>query len=195
MAASSDGSQEVQYAPRVINGEVAFLIRSALSSAITGEKGQSWRGTSWRIANDIKRKDIGGKTGTTNNAKVTWYAGFGANIVTTVYVGFDDNKRELGRGEAGAQTAMPAWIRYMKTALADKAVREESLPPNIVEAKIDSVSGFLGEGLTEYFIKGTEPTKRFIVEKALQTPNNEALNNRLGLPPAGVLQIQGKELF
>lgn len=197
MAESAHSNQEVQYAPRVINGEVAFLIRSALSSAITGEKGQSWRGTSWRIANEIKRKDLGGKTGTTNNAKITWYAGFGANIVTTVYVGFDDNKRELGRGEAGAQTAMPAWVRYMKVALADKAVRNEVIPANIVEAKIDTISGFLGDGLTEYFIKGTEPTRRFIVEKAIEAPksNNDALNKRLGLPPPGVLQIQGKELF
>lgn len=51
---------------------------------------------------------------------MAWYAGFGANLVTTTYVGFDDNKRVLGRGEAGAKTAMPAWITYMKTALSDK---------------------------------------------------------------------------
>ncbi len=194
MADSLQTTKEVRYAPRVISGEIAFLMRSALTTAITGEKGQSWKGTSWRVANDIKRRDIGGKTGTTNNAKVTWYAGFGANIVTTVYVGFDDNKRELGRGEAGAQTALPAWIKYMKVALSDKPEREETLPPNIVEAKIDPVSGFLGDGLTEYFIKGTEPTRRYIVEKAIQDPN-PALNQRLGLPPPGILKIDGGELF
>ncbi len=192
-------NQEVRYAPRVISGEIAFLMRSALKTAITGETGQSWKGTSWRVANEIKRKDIGGKTGTTNNAKVTWYAGFGANLVTTVYVGFDDNKRELGRGEAGAQTALPAWIKYMKVALSDKEERVEVLPPNIIEVKIDPTSGFLGNGLTEFFIKGTEPTKRYIVEKAVQAPGqptkHEALEQRLGLPPPGVLQHQGKELF
>ena len=63
----------------------------------------------WRMANEIKRKDIGGKTGTTNNSKVAWYAGFGANLTTAVYIGFDDNKFDLGRGEAGAKSAMPAW--------------------------------------------------------------------------------------
>ncbi|MDG6760047.1 penicillin-binding protein 1A [Glaesserella parasuis] len=194
MAGASSVNQEIHYAPRVISGEIAFLMRSALKTAITGEASQGWKGTSWRVANEIKRKDIGGKTGTTNNAKVTWYAGFGANIVTTVYVGFDDNKRELGRGEAGAQTALPAWIKYMKVALSDKDERKEKLPPNIVEQKIDPASGLLGDGLTEYFIKGTEPTKRYIVEKALQAPH-EALEQRLGLPPPGVLQNQGKELF
>ncbi len=201
MADSAYNSQEIHYAPRVISGEVAFLMRSALKTAITGEPNQSWKGTSWRVANEIKRKDIGGKTGTTNNAKVTWYAGFGANIVTTVYVGFDDNKRELGRGEAGAQTALPAWIKYMKVALSDKTERTEVLPPNIIELKIDPTSGFLGDGLKEYFIKGTEPTKRYIVEKAIQAPQqpsskpHEALEQRLGLPPPGVLEKMSKELF
>ena len=170
MAASTHTSSEVRYAPKVINSEIAFLMRSGLNTAITGESGQGWRGTSWRVANDIKRKDIGGKTGTTNNAKVTWYAGFGANIVTAVYVGFDDNKRELGKGEAGAQTALPAWIQYMKVALSDKPERQENRPPNIVEVKIDASSGLLGDSLTEFFIKGTEPTKRYIIERGYYVP-------------------------
>ncbi|MCK3654707.1 penicillin-binding protein [Pasteurellaceae bacterium Macca] len=197
MADSAYISKDVHYAPRVISGEIAFLMRSALKTAITGEKGQSWKGTSWRVANKIKRNDIGGKTGTTNNAKVTWYAGFGSNIVTTVYVGFDNSKRDLGRGEAGAQTALPAWISYMKTALSDKPEQSEVVPPNIVEAKIDPISGFLGDGLTEYFIKGTEPTKRYVVQKAvtLPTQSSPALQQRLGLPPPGVLKAEGKELF
>ena len=110
MADAKDGVAKQEYAPRVISGELAFLIRSALNTAIYGEQGLGWKGTSWRIAQSIKRSDIGGKTGTTNSAKVAWYAGFGANLVTTTYVGFDDNKRVLGRGEAGAKTAMPAWV-------------------------------------------------------------------------------------
>lgn len=197
-------SESQRYAPRVISGEIAFLMRRALSSAIFGEKGQSWRGTSARLANEFKRQDIGGKTGTTNNSKVAWYAGFGANIVTTVYVGFDDNKRTLGRGEAGAQTAMPAWRQYMAVALADKAEREEELPPNIVEVKIDATSGFLGDSFNEYFIKGTEPSKKVVVERGYtigdpksqaewEKKNNPALQQRLGLPPVGTLK--SNELF
>lgn len=198
MVESAEVSQEPRYAPRVISGELAFLMRSALNTAIYGEPGQSWKGTSARVANDIKRKDIGGKTGTTNNAKVTWYAGFGANVVTTVYVGFDDNKRELGKGEAGAQTALPAWISYMKVALSDKTERKEHQPPNIIEAKIDAASGLLGNSFNEYFIKGTEPTKKFIVERGYsegEKKPHDALQQRLGLPPKGILQTEGKELF
>ncbi|QLB21115.1 penicillin-binding protein [Vespertiliibacter pulmonis] len=198
MATSTEQTREVRYAPRVISGELAFLMRSALNSAIYGEPNQVWRGTSARIANEIKRSDIGGKTGTTNNAKITWYAGFGANIVTTVYVGFDDNKRDLGRGEAGAQTALPAWTNYMKNALKGVEERKSHRPPNIIEVKIDATSGFLGNSFNEYFIKGTEPTKKFIVERAYSETLNkphEALQQRMGLPPPGVIQIQGKELF
>lgn len=200
-----DSSQGVHYAPRVISGEIAFLMRDALNTAVFGEKGQSWRGTSWRLANQIKRQDIGGKTGTTNNAKATWYAGFGANIVTTVYVGFDDNKRELGRGATGAETAMPAWINYMKVALADKPVRKETVPANIVEVSIDATSGFLGDSFKEYFIKGTEPTKKWIIERGntvkplapteIERKNNPALQQRLGLPPPGMLPGKSNELF
>ena len=124
MADAKDGAAKQEYAPRVISGELAFLIRSALNTAIYGEQGLSWKGTSWRIAQSIKRSDIGGKTGTTNSAKVAWYAGFGANLVTTTYVGFDDNKRVLGKGEAGAKTAMPAWVAYMKAALSDVPERQ-----------------------------------------------------------------------
>ncbi|PJG82963.1 penicillin-binding protein 1A [Caviibacterium pharyngocola] len=167
MADAKTGESQVQYAPRVISGELAFLIRSALTTAVYGEKGLGWKGTSWRMANEFKRRDIGGKTGTTNNSKVAWYAGFGANVTTAVYVGFDDNKRNLGRGEAGAQTAMPAWITYMKTSLSDIPERTLDLPPNIVEKRIHSGSGLLSSdgGLTEYFIKGTEPKKAYVVER------------------------------
>lgn len=177
MADSVYTNAQVRYAPKVISSELAFLMRSGLYTAITGEAAQGWRGTSSRVATEIKRKDIGGKTGTTNNAKVTWYAGFGANIVTAVYVGFDDNKRELGKGEAGAQTALPAWIKYMKVALADKPERKETLPANIVELKIDPTSGLLGSGLSEYFIKGTEPTKRYIVEQGYSVPQGGSSNS------------------
>ena len=166
MADAKSASSKTEYAPRVISGELAFLIRSALTTAVYGEQGLGWKGTSWRMAQSIKRSDVGGKTGTTNSSKVAWYAGFGANLVTTTYVGFDDNKRVLGRGEAGAKTAMPTWIAYMKTALSDKPERKLALPPNIMEKNIDENSGLLsaGGGRKEYFIKGTEPTRIYAAE-------------------------------
>ena len=172
MADAKTNGSEVQYAPRVISGELAFLIRSALSTAIYGEQGLGWKGTSWRMANDIKRKDIGGKTGTTNNSKVAWYAGFGANLTTAVYIGFDDNRFNLGRGEAGATSAMPAWIAYMKPILQDIPERALPMPANIVEKHIDLRSGLLAnDGRVEYFIKGTEPTRAYVEERGYYVPS------------------------
>lgn len=183
MAEAKTSSSATQYAPRVISGELAFLIRSALNTAIYGEQGLGWKGTSWRMANEIKRKDIGGKTGTTNNSKVAWYAGFGANLTTAVYIGFDDNKFNLGRGEAGAKSAMPAWISYMKAILKDIPERNLPTPANIVEKRIDVRSGLLANGgRVEYFIKGTEPTRVYVEERGYYVPS-ELLNNPVGGQP------------
>ena len=202
MADAKDGAAKQEYAPRVISGELAFLIRSALNTAIYGEQGLSWKGTSWRIAQSIKRSDIGGKTGTTNSAKVAWYAGFGANLVTTTYVGFDDNKRVLGKGEAGAKTAMPAWVAYMKAALSDIPERQLELPPNIMEKTIDSNSGLLSEGggRKEYFIVGTEPKRTYIAEmqeRGYYVPPElqQRLNGGTGKTKDAIPATQPEELF
>ena len=202
MADAKDGAAKQEYAPRVISGELAFLIRSALNTAIYGEQGLSWKGTSWRIAQSIKRSDIGGKTGTTNSAKVAWYAGFGANLVTTTYVGFDDNKRVLGKGEAGAKTSMPAWVAYMKAALSDVPERQLELPPNIIEKTIDSNSGLLSEGggRKEYFIVGTEPKRTYIAEmkeRGYYVPPElqQRLNGGTGKTKDAIPATQPEELF
>ena len=202
MADAKDGVAKQEYAPRVISGELAFLIRSALNTAIYGEQGLGWKGTSWRIAQSIKRSDIGGKTGTTNSAKVAWYAGFGANLVTTTYVGFDDNKRVLGKGEAGAKTAMPAWVAYMKAALSDIPERQLALPPNIMEKTIDSNSGLLSEGggRKEYFIVGTEPKRTYIAEmqeRGYYVPPElqQRLNGGTGKTKDAIPATQPEELF
>lgn len=198
MANDKTSVPTVVYAPRVISGELAFLIRSALNTAIYGEPGLNWKGTSWRMAQQIKRDDIGGKTGTTNGSKVAWYAGFGAHITTAVYVGFDDNKYALGKGEAGASTAMPAWISYMKAALSDIPERQLPIPPNIMEKRIDYGSGLLSTsgGKVEYFIKGTEPKRVYVQEKAAPATGRgyyvlPGLKERLGRAPDGSPQ----ELF
>ncbi|MGP1518810.1 MAG: penicillin-binding protein 1A [Haemophilus parainfluenzae] len=202
MADAKDGVAKQEYAPRVISGELAFLIRSALNTAIYGEQGLGWKGTSWRIAQSIKRSDIGGKTGTTNSAKVAWYAGFGANLVTTTYVGFDDNKRVLGKGEAGAKTAMPAWVAYMKAALSDVPERQLAPPPNIMEKTIDSNSGLLSEGggRKEYFIVGTEPKRTYIAElqeRGYYVPPElqQRLNGGTGKIKDAIPATQPEELF
>ncbi len=155
----------IKYAPRVISPEVAFLMRHALHQSAYGEPGQEWLGTSWRVGRTfVNRSDVGGKTGTTNRSRSAWYTGFGGNIVSTIYVGKDNNK-PLGRGEAGGSLALPAWIDYMKVALKDQKINNKKRPANIISVKIDAKYGLLGDDIDEYFIKGTEPTKKHIEER------------------------------
>lgn len=168
-----------QYAPHVINTPLAFLMRDALNSNIFGEPG--WTGTGWRAGKDLKRRDIGGKTGTTNSSKDAWFSGYGPDTVTTVWIGFDDHRRDLGKSsafsatedsvsgaEAGAKSAQPAWNDFMKVALEGIAEQKMTPPPGIVSVVIDRSTGKLSDGgansRSEYFIVGTQPTERAIHE-------------------------------
>ncbi|TKI05012.1 peptidoglycan glycosyltransferase/peptidoglycan DD-transpeptidase MrcA [Martelella alba] len=159
-------SGEQSYAPHVISTPLAFLIHDALNSNIFGEPG--WQGTGWRAARDLKRHDIGGKTGTTNSSKDAWFSGYGPDIVATVWIGFDDHRRDLGRGEGGAQSAQPAWDDFMKIALAGIPEQTVTPPPGIVTVTIDKTSGKLSDGggnsRQEYFIDGTQPKEKAVHE-------------------------------
>ncbi|MEQ4529961.1 MAG: peptidoglycan glycosyltransferase/peptidoglycan DD-transpeptidase MrcA [Mixta sp.] len=163
-----------QYAPHVINTPLSFLIKSALNSNIFGEPG--WMGTGWRAGRDLKRNDIGGKTGTTNSSKDAWFSGYGPGVVTTVWIGFDDHRRDLGRStasgaikdqisgyEGGAKSAQPAWDSFMKAALDGVPEQPLTPPPGIVTVTIDRSTGKLANGggntRQEYFIDGTQPTE------------------------------------
>lgn len=151
-----------KHAPQTINSGLAFIMKDGLRSIVFG--GSNWQGTAWRVK-ALGRKDVGGKTGTTNESKDVWFSGFGGNIVTTVWMGFDDHRRKLGRtirAEAGAVTANPVWVDYMKIALQDVPITEDTKPENVISVTIDQKTGLLPQSgsktMSEYFIKGTEPT-------------------------------------
>ncbi|PWW02341.1 peptidoglycan glycosyltransferase/peptidoglycan DD-transpeptidase MrcA [Mangrovibacter plantisponsor] len=170
--------QSQAYAPHVISTPLSFLIKSALNSNIFGEPG--WMGTGWRAARDLKRNDIGGKTGTTNSSKDAWFSGYGPGVVTSVWIGFDDHRRDLGRTtlsgaikdqisgyEGGAKSAQPAWDDYMKSALDGVAEQPLTPPPGVVTVRIDRATGQLASGgnsRDEYFIDGTQPTHQAVHE-------------------------------
>ncbi|WP_299494755.1 PBP1A family penicillin-binding protein [uncultured Shewanella sp.] len=176
------GGENAQFAPQIISHQTAFLISDALKSVIWGggnwSKGTGWNGTAWRASRDVKRHDISGKTGTTNESRDTWFSGFNPTLATTVWVGFDDHSQELGRtswnnngpktqifqAESGAKTAGPAWNAFMKDALAGTPEIPSSPPAGIVSVRIDLATGKLSHKTDytsrfEYFIAGTEPTE------------------------------------
>ena len=121
-------------APRVVTAENAWIMNSILQDVIT-------RGTATR-ARELQRKDLAGKTGTTNDQKDAWFSGFNARNVTTVWVGFD-RVAPLGRRETGAQAALPMWMDYMRVALADMPESEIEQPAGVVTVRIDPDTGLL----------------------------------------------------
>ena len=182
LLSATEALPEPKYAPQVISEQNAFLVRELLYSNVWGggnwRKGTGWNGTGWR-AQKLKRRDIGGKTGTTNDAKDAWYNGYGPGVVAISWVGFDSHTRELGRtsrnanlkkneqvygGEAGAKTAQPAWVDFMRVALDGVPAQRKKLPADIIRARIDRETGLLthksdDSTMFEYFEKGTEPTQ------------------------------------
>ena len=88
----------------------------------------------------LKRSDLAGKTGTTNDQVDAWFSGFNSRIVTTVWVGFD-NMRSLH--EYGAEAALPIWIQFMRVALGRSREATMPEPPNIVRVRIDPATGLL----------------------------------------------------
>ncbi len=122
----------VSPAPRVITADNAYLMTSMLHSVITGGTG--------RAALKLGRKDLAGKTGTTNNQKDAWFSGFDSDLVTTAWVGFDALK-SLGYAETGARAALPMWISYMGAALKGVPNATMPRPPGLVSVKIDPNTG------------------------------------------------------
>lgn len=140
-------------APQAISTANAWLTTDLMRDVIR-------RGTAVR-ANALKRNDLAGKTGTTNDNRDTWFAGFNADVVATAWVGYDQ-ERSLGRGEEGGRTALPAWMYFMNEALGGHPERRLPQPEGIVSAKISASTGELtgaddASGIFEYFLAGKLP--------------------------------------
>jgi penicillin-binding protein 1A len=124
-------------APRVISPQNLWIMDDIMADVIT-------RGTGIRAGMALHRKDISGKTGTTNDVKDTWFNGFNRNVVASVWVGFD-LERPLGEGEEGSRTALPIWVNFMREALRAQPDRARPLPPGLVSLRISPKTGALAE--------------------------------------------------
>ncbi|WP_019613542.1 penicillin-binding protein 1A [Psychromonas ossibalaenae] len=173
---------EEQIAVPAISEETAFLTRELLYTAVWGggswQHKTGWNGTGWRAANALKRRDIGGKTGTTNDSKDAWFSGYVGNTAATFWLGFDNFNRNLGKaswnsnlgkeqvsgGEFGGRTALPGWIDFMKETALSQPVQKPARPNKISTARIDRTTGLLTYKTDyttrfEYFNTGSTPTE------------------------------------
>jgi penicillin-binding protein 1A len=150
--------EAVEPEPReVITKETAYLIANMMEDVVQKGTGQA--------AKALERP-IAGKTGTTNDYLNAWFIGGAPNLVTGVYVGFDD-RRSLGPSETGARAALPIWMAFMKEAIKQLPVVPFEIPDGVMFVKVDSATGLLESeqegdsqhGTVELFSKGSEPTQ------------------------------------
>jgi penicillin-binding protein 1A len=113
-------------APRVLDPRNAWLVDSMLQDVVT-------RGTATR-ARSLKRNDLAGKTGTTNDYLDAWFCGYNPDLVAVSWVGFSQ-PRNLGRGETGGAAALPIWISYMSAALAGAPEVQRPRPDGLIEVQ------------------------------------------------------------
>ena len=132
--------------PRIIDPRNAFIMDSLLKEVIN-------TGTA-RKAKRLKREDIAGKTGTTNNLVDAWFAGFNPDIVTITWMGYDQ-PRTLGKNESGSRAALPIWIDYMRPIIGEYPIKILETPDGIIPLRINPKNGMLAkkdeDSIYEYF--------------------------------------------
>jgi penicillin-binding protein 1A len=155
-------------APQIIRPQVAYLLSDMMADVIRHGTGMK--------ALVLGRDDIAGKTGTTNDAHDAWFSGFNADIVATVWTGFDQD-RSLGELEQGSRAALPTWIFFMHEALGGVPRHKVPVPDGIVTVRISPDTGLLASAddpnaIMEKFIDGSLPKPGSPEGQNNQNPND-----------------------
>ena len=156
--------QEKVLAPQVISAQNSYLMADMMSDVVR-------RGTAVR-ALQLRRGDLAGKTGTTNDRRDAWFCGFNNSLVGAAWVGFDQ-ERSLGPGEEGSRTALPMWIYFMAEALKGVPEQRRTPPPGLVSMRISADTGLAArpgdpDAIFETFMAGHLPPQAE-VDTALPT--------------------------
>jgi penicillin-binding protein 1A len=161
-----------QGAERAIDARNAFIMNSLLQDVVR-------TGTAARAAR-IRRSDLAGKTGTTNDFIDAWFAGYQPAVVAVAWIGYD-NPRSLGRHETGSQAALPIWMEYMASALKGVPEQAFSQPEGVVSAQIDPESGMrvATGGLNEYFYQEFLPEEDDAERQSSAEQSSDEVRNQL----------------
>jgi penicillin-binding protein 1A len=150
---------------RVIDARNAFIMDSLLQSV-------THIGTAAKAYQALKRDDIYGKTGTTNDSLDAWFAGFQRSVVAVVWMGYD-NPRKLGDRETGGGLSLPVWIDYMQTALKGVPVAEPAVPEGVVNLG--------GEWYYEEYTRGAGVSSLGLEDKLPEAPSEDEKKSILDL--------------
>ena len=175
--------ENVNVAPQAISPQNAFLIQDMMRDVV-------FRGTG-RKALVLGRRDLSGKTGTSNDRRDAWFGGFNADLAAVVWVGYDDD-RPLGPGEEGSRTALPVWIDFARIALKGVPDHKMPLPEGIVSVKIDKQTGCPARAgqldvIFEVFFEDNVPDCERMQDVS------DPFNNAAGLDPEAVEETDDDE--
>src|SRR5262249_29202855 len=134
---------------QVISPQLAYMIDFMLEQVINHGTGEGARKHGFT-------RPAAGKTGTTNDSKDAWFAGFIPDLLTVVWTGFDQ-KEELGL--TGAEASLPAWTDFMKAGTGARPVLDFAPPPGIVVKDVDPLTGYLAGPNCPVKIEGVFPTE------------------------------------
>ena len=157
-------------APRVISPQNVYLMTDMMKDVIR-------RGTATR-ALVLKRGDIAGKTGTTNDRRDTWFCGFNPSIAAAAWIGFDQ-ERSLGNNEEGGRTALPMWIYFMADVLRNQPEQQLPAPTGLVTMRIAADTGRIAT------IHDTNVIFETFMQGHLPENTAPSVNNEVPSPPAG----------
>ena len=148
---------------RVLSPETAYLITNLMEGVVQEGTGQRAKALG---------RPVAGKTGTTNELRDAWFAGYVPQLVAVSWVGHDQ-ERGLGRGETGGRAALPAWVGFMQEAVKGMEPLNFRVPDDMEFHPIDIASGLLApedsvEAFIEVFAPGTAPTRYAMDEKRPQ---------------------------
>ncbi len=152
-----DGVEIVRNQPKLvaaISPQTAYIMTTLMQSVVE-------EGTGRRVR--ALQRPCAGKTGTTNEVRDAWFIGYTPDVVSGVWVGFDD-QRPLGRNETGAVAAAPIWLDYMQKVYTDEPVRSFHIPDGIVFERVNPKTGFAPQSksepvIFECFTEGTQPIR------------------------------------
>jgi penicillin-binding protein 1A len=132
---------------RIIDARNAWVMNSMLQDVVR-------RGTAARAGQVLKRPDLAGKTGTTNDYVDAWFCGYQPSLVGIAWMGFDQPKR-LGNGETGGRAALPIWLDFMQIALKDVPETQLTMPEGML--RIESTDPATGAPISDYVYRESIP--------------------------------------
>ena len=133
---------------KAIDPRNAFMMTSLLKSVVRDGTG--------RGALSLERGDLAGKTGTTNDTRDAWFAGYGGGVAAVSWIGYDDHSIPLGKNETGGRAALPIWRDFMGAALAGRPEAKYAPPANVIAMDIRAADGEPAspdddDAISEYF--------------------------------------------